>query len=184
MNNSQTAFKVRAQLAQFLGIFSPHFSKPALTFLGDMLYGLQASKDVKLSCIGRGLDEDISLKKTEERLSRNLAREGLDKGIGLAIAKEGAKRVGKDTLVVADPTDIRKLYARGMPYLATVRDGSRGELGKGYWGCAAVACGRGDAGRRICDRYRGTGKRNGLLRLWPDRVCGRAGRDGGGCGGQ
>ena len=54
MNNSQTAFKVRAQLERFLGIFSPHFSRPALTFPGDMLYGLQASKDVKLSCIGRG----------------------------------------------------------------------------------------------------------------------------------
>ncbi len=84
MNNSQTAFKVRGQLAQFLGIFSPHFSRPTLKFLGDMLYGLQASKDVKLSCIGRGLDEGILLKKTEERLSRNLAREGLAEGIGRA----------------------------------------------------------------------------------------------------
>lgn len=155
MNNSQTAFKVRGQLAQFLGIFSPHFSKPALTFLGDMLYGLQASRDVKLSCIGRGLDEGILLKKTEERLSRNLAREGLDESICLAVAREGAKRVGKDTLVVVDPTDIRKLYARKMPYLARVRDGSKGELGNGYWGCAAVACESG--GRRIVPLH---------LRLW------------------
>ena len=133
MNNSQTAFKVRGQLAQFLGIFSPHFSKPVMTFLGDMLYGLQASKDVKLSCIGRGLDG----------------------GIFRAIAREGAKRVGKDTLAVVDPADIRKLYARKMPYLATVRDGSRGELGKGYWGCAAVACESG--GRRVVPLH---------LRLW------------------
>lgn len=43
------------------------------------------------------------------------------------IAKEGAKRVGKDTLVVVAPTDIRKLYARRMPYQSTVRDGSKGE---------------------------------------------------------
>ena len=155
MNNSQTACKVRAQLAQFLGIFSPHFSKPALAFLGDMLYGLQASKDVKLSCIGRGLDEDILLKKTEERLSRNLLREGLDESVFRVIAAEGAKRIGKDTLVVVDPTDIRKLYARKMPYLATVRDGSKGELGNGYWGCAAVACESG--GRRITPLH---------LRLW------------------
>ncbi|OQA32225.1 MAG: hypothetical protein BWY57_02130 [Betaproteobacteria bacterium ADurb.Bin341] len=104
MNNSQTAFKVRGQLAQFLGIFSPRFSKPTLTFLGDMLYGLQASKDVKLSCIGRGLDEDILLKKTEERRSRNLGREGLEGGICLAVALEGAKRVGKDTLVAERPS--------------------------------------------------------------------------------
>lgn len=155
MNNSQTAFKVRGQLAQFLGIFSPHFSKPVMTFLGDMLYGLQASKDVKLSCIGRGLDEGILLKKTAERLSRNLLREGLDEGIFRAVAREGAKRVGKDTPVVVAPTDIRKLYARRMPYPATVRDGSKGELGDGYWGCAAVA--RASGGRRIVPLH---------LRLW------------------
>lgn len=85
-----------------------------------MLYGLQAAKDIKLSCIGRELEEDIPLKKTEERLSRNLLREGLDEGIFRAIAKEGAKRIHKDTLLLVDPTDIRKLYARKMPYLATI----------------------------------------------------------------
>jgi hypothetical protein len=155
MNRSQAAFKVRDQLARFLGIFSPHFSKPVTMFLGDMLYGLQASKDVKLSCIGRGLEEDIQLKKTQERLSRHLVQEGLDTGIGRAIAKEGAKQVGMNTLVVIDPTDIRKLYARKMPYLATIRDGSKKELGAGYWACAAVACESG--GRRIVPLH---------LRLW------------------
>ena len=155
MNRSQVAFKVRAQLARFLGIFSPHFSKPTLKFLGDMFYGLQAAKDVKLSCIGRGLDEGILLKKTEERLSRHLIREGIAEGIGRGIAKEGAKQVGNDTLIVIDPTDLRKLYARKMPYLATIRDGSKKELGPGYWACAAVACESG--GHRIVPLH---------LRLW------------------
>jgi len=155
MNRSQAAFKVREQLVRFLGIFSPHFSKPTMKFLGDMLYGLQASKDVKLSCIGRGLDEGILLKKTEERLSRHLEREGIGEGISRAIAIEGAKHVGKDTLLVIDPTDIRKLYARRMPYLATIRDGSRKEKGVGYWACAAVACESG--GHRILPLH---------LRLW------------------
>ena len=94
MNRSQAAFKVREQLVRFLGIFSPHFSKPTMKFLGDMLYGLQASKDVKLSCIGRGLDEGILLKKTEERLSRHLEREGIGEGISRAIAIEGPYHVG------------------------------------------------------------------------------------------
>lgn len=158
MNRSQTAYRVREQLARFLGIFSPHFSKPAMKFLGDMLYGLQASKDVKLSCIGRGLDEAILLKKTEERLSRHLGREGIEGGISRAIATEGAKHVGKDTLLVIDPTDIRKLYARRMPYLARIRDGSRKEEGMGYWACAAVACESG--GHRILPLH---------LRLWSCR---------------
>jgi len=96
-----------------------------------MLYGLQASKDVKLSSIGRGLDEGILLKKTEERLSRNLLREGLAEGIFRVIAREGAKRVGKDTLVVVDPTDIRNLYARRMPYLRGSGTAARGNWGTG-----------------------------------------------------
>ena len=155
MNNSQTAFKVRDQLSGFLGIFSPHFSKPVTGFIGDMLYGLLASQDIKLSCIGRGIDESIALKKTEERLSRHLGSEGLGEQIGECIAREGSKRIKKDTLIVIDPTDIRKWYAQKMPYLELVRDGSRGELCNGYWGCAAVACEIGS--RRIMPLH---------LRLW------------------
>jgi hypothetical protein len=76
MNHSQTALNVREHLSQFSGIFSPHFLKPVAGFIGDMLYGLQASQDIKLSYIGRGIDEDIALKKTEERLSRHLYTRG------------------------------------------------------------------------------------------------------------
>ena len=39
-----------------------------------------------------------------------------------------------------DPTDLRKEYARAMPYLAQVRDGSSGELVNGYWCGVALAC--------------------------------------------
>ncbi|MFA5195652.1 MAG: hypothetical protein WC401_07620 [Bacteroidales bacterium] len=42
-----------------------------------MLYGIQASKDVKLSNISRTLQEPIPLIKTEDRLSRNLFRDDL-----------------------------------------------------------------------------------------------------------
>lgn len=155
MNNSQTAFKAREQLAKFLGIFSPDFSKPQRRFLGQILYGLQAAKDIKLSCIGRELDETIALKKTEERLSRHLGRTGLAKEVSSCVAKEAGKHIGKDTLIVIDPTDIRKLYARKMPCLDRIRDGSKGEQGNGYWACAAVACQSG--GRRIVPLH---------LRLW------------------
>ena len=57
------------------------------------------------------------------------------------IAAHAAARVREDTLIVVDPTDVLKPHAEKMPYLATIRDGSRGELGPGYWGCLAVACG-------------------------------------------
>ena len=145
MNYAITASKTQAQLHKFLGIFSPHFSKPKLRFLGQMLYGIQAAQDVKLSCIGRTLDEPISMKKLEDRLSRNLDEAGMDAIVRDCIAREGASHVTKDTFILVDPTDIRKLYARRMEYLDRIRDGSTGELGNGYWGCLAVGA---EAGSR------------------------------------
>lgn len=140
MNATQTACKVREQIDSFMGIVFPHFSKPVCKFLHQMVFGIQAAKDIKLSQIARSLDEPVSLKKTEERLSRNIQTQGLDEQLNRIIAAEGAKRIGNDTLIIIDPTDIRKEYARKMPHLATIHDGSTGELATGYSGCMAVAC--------------------------------------------
>jgi len=140
VNATQTAFKVREQIDSFMGIVFPHFSKPICKFLHQMVFGIQSAKDIKLSQIARSLDEPVSLKKTEERLSRNIQTEGLDEQLNRIIAAEGAKRIGNDTLIIVDPTDIRKEYARKMPHLATIHDGSTGELATGYSGCMAVAC--------------------------------------------
>lgn len=140
MKHSETARKVRAQIERFSGIFSPHISKPKARFIAEMLFGIQASQDTKLSEISRALDEGIALKKTEERLCRHLATEGMDILINEQVVKHASRCVHQDTLIVVDPTDIRKRYARRMQYLARIRDGSTGQLCDGYWGCVAVAC--------------------------------------------
>jgi len=155
MNHSATAFKAREQLKNFLGELSPRFSKPLGKFVGDMVYGIQASQDVKLSRIARALDEPISMKKLEDRLRRMLGSEGIEQGIPGAVARLGSRHVHQDTLIVIDPTDIRKLYAKKMEHLARVRDGSTGETGNGYSACLAVACESG--GRRITPLH---------MRLW------------------
>ena len=142
MDSSITAFKVRAQLAGFLGIFSTRFSKPIQRFIGQMLFGIQAAQDVKLSQIGRELQEPIRIGKVENRLSRNLAHEGMAEKLHACILDHAAPSIHQDTLIIIDPTDIQKQYARKMDYLAKVWDGSKGELGEnlGYTGCMAVAC--------------------------------------------
>jgi hypothetical protein len=43
---------------------SPHFHKPVARFIGDMMYGIMAEKDVKLSSIVRALKEKITPKKS------------------------------------------------------------------------------------------------------------------------
>jgi hypothetical protein len=140
MNRTQTALRIREQIERFLGIFSPHFSKPKHRFIEQMVFGIQAAKDVKLSNIARALDEPIRLKKTEERLSRHLDTPGLGQAVNELIACAAHRRVKPESLIIIDPTDIRKEYARKMPYLGRVRDGSSGGLVNGYWGCLAVAC--------------------------------------------
>lgn len=140
MKDSEIGRRIREQIERFSGIFLPRFSKPQGQFLRQMFYGIQAVQDVKLSQIGRALGEKIALKKTEERLSRHLALPGMGQKVNEVVAADAAQRVRPDTLIVIDPTDIRKPYAEKMPYLATVRDGSTGELVPGYWSCVAMAC--------------------------------------------
>lgn len=140
MNHRQIATELRDQIHRFSGIFYPHFSKPRSKFIEQMIYGIEASQDTKLSAISRSLGEDIALKKTEERLSRHLKAPGMGEKINEVVVKEGARKVHQDTLIVIDPTDIKKSYAKKMPYLGLVRDGSTGDLVNGYWSCVAVAC--------------------------------------------
>jgi hypothetical protein len=140
VKDSEVGRRLREQIGRFSGIFLPRFSRPQGRFVEQMVYGIQAAQDVKLSNIGRALGEAIALKKTEERLSHHLAVPGMGQTLNEAVVEQAAARVKPDTLIVIDPTDIRKPYARRMPYLATIRDGSRKELAPGYWSCVAVAC--------------------------------------------
>lgn len=140
MHPTEVAARLRQQMRQFSGIFSPGFSRPQSRFIEQMLFGIAASQDCKLSQIGRALGEDISLKKTQERLSHHLAAPQLGARLQRRILADAAGKIHRDTLLVVDPTDIRKPYAQAMPHLATVRDGSRGELVPGYWACVALAC--------------------------------------------
>jgi hypothetical protein len=116
-----------------------------------MIYGIQAKQDVKLSQIARSLEEEISLSKTENRLSRNLDSEGMDSKVRDAVIRLGSYRVHRDTLLILDISDVSKRYAKRMEYLGRVRDGSTGELSDGYWTCAVIGC---EAGKeRIVPLY-------------------------------
>lgn len=139
MHVTQLAQKLRAQIEQFSGIISPRFSKPKSRFIEQMLLGIAAAQDCKLSQIARALEEPITLKKTEERLSHHLAEPQLGAQVQAQLVAQAARRIGKDTLLIIDPTDVRKNYAQAMPYLGRVRDGSSGELANGYWCGVALA---------------------------------------------
>jgi hypothetical protein len=58
---SKMAATLKGQLSKFSGIISKGFKKPKHRLIKEMLYGIQASKDVKLSNIARTLKEEQSL---------------------------------------------------------------------------------------------------------------------------
>ena len=72
------------------------------------------------------------MKKTEERLCRQLGAGGLD-GETLRRLMERPPAIEELTLLILDISDVTKKYARRMEYLAGVHDGSEKELGWGYW---------------------------------------------------
>ena len=47
--------KIKAQLSKFSGIISKGYSVPKQRLIKEFLYGIQATKDVKLSNISRSL---------------------------------------------------------------------------------------------------------------------------------
>jgi hypothetical protein len=62
-----------------------NLGKTSSRFVEEMLYGIQARGSVRLSEVARSLSEDISLKKTIDRLSRNLAKPELADEISGAV---------------------------------------------------------------------------------------------------
>ena len=172
MNDTTIASKAKAQLAGFMGKVFTHFSKPARRFVEECIYGIQASGDTKLSSIVRAIDDDIRPIYTEKRLSRNLDDETLETSIADAVLKDGARSVGADTLLLVDPTEIRKEFAHAMEHVTRVRDASRSSkegrdvLVNGYHGCMVAACRIG--GRKTVPL---------ALRLWSSRAPGFKGEN-------
>jgi hypothetical protein len=130
---AKTAQKLREQMVRFSGELSTGLPKVMRRFVAEMIFGIQARGSVRLTEVGRALGERISLKKTEERLSRQLGRKRLDREIQRRLIEHAAPRIEDDTLLVLDLSDVTKKYAEKMEYLARVRDGSEKELGWGYW---------------------------------------------------
>jgi hypothetical protein len=143
MDDAKVAHRIRGKVTEFSGKVSQGLPKTARRLVREVVYGIQSRGSVRLSEIARSLEEKTAMKKIIERLSRQLKRPGLREQVTENLLDLAAKRMGEETLLVVDPTDISKPYARKMEYLARVRDGSAGGIRDGYWCCQVVATRRG-----------------------------------------
>jgi hypothetical protein len=137
--NSTTIHRFKMQVNKFSGIISKGLPKIKCRLVKEVIYGIQASKDVKLSNISRALKEDIPLIKTEDRLSRNLGSCDLTEHLNQQILRLADDKID-DTMVIAiDPGDIMKPYAKAMENLCGIYDGSEHVDAKGYHLCQVTA---------------------------------------------
>jgi len=137
-DNTTISKKVQHQIKRFSYRMTRDLSRPKKKFISQALYGIQASRDVKLSNIARSLSEDIDLLQTEKRLSRHIISKDITENINNALMEEARFRIQEDTVIALDLSDINKPFARKMDYLANVWDGSEGKPAPGYWICEAV----------------------------------------------
>lgn len=132
---------LKARLLNYSRKFLKSFKKTTRKFVTDMIYGMVAAKSCKLTEIGRELKENVALKKTVERLGRNLSkfsekdREILMKDYLVAVKGP----IGSDTMLLIDGGDAIKPCSPKMESIGFVRDGSTGKFAPGYWTIGAVA---------------------------------------------
>ena len=137
--NSSAISHFKAQANKFSGILSKGLGKTTRRLIKELVYGIQAAKDVKISNVARQLQEDIKLIKTEERLCRNLAAEDFSNHINEQIIRLGDDKITDEMTIGIDPGDLMKPYAKAMENLCGIYDGSEGEGAQGYHLCQVTA---------------------------------------------
>lgn len=133
INYNRLGYEIKRDLTNFSEKISKGLKRPQSKFLTQMIYGILATNKVHLSEIARSLNEPISLKKTIDRLSRNLfAFNGKELVMDNYIS-EVKKQVDENhAVIVIDNSDITKPCSPKMEAISDVHDGSTGEIKKGY----------------------------------------------------
>jgi hypothetical protein len=144
VNIAQIAGRLRGKIVQFSGKLSSGLPKVMRRFVAEAMYGIAAKGSVRLSEIARALEEPIAMKKTVNRLSSRLGYGALGDHLTDRIIDDASARIQNNTLLIIDPSEVTKKYAKKMQYLDMVRDGSEGGLSSGYWTCDGVAAEAGE----------------------------------------
>ena len=118
--------------------------RPEVKFTGTVLTTMLKKRHVHLTILSKSLEEDITPKKTWERLNRNLSKEGLGTELIRMNLRKNARKISSFRYCIIDGGDIQKPEAKQMDGLGRVRDGSRKTkdkkpvIGNGYYWLNAV----------------------------------------------
>lgn len=131
--------EIQQRKSGFMRCLEGHdFNRAEIKNIDALMHGMLKNHVVYVSELGRALGEKISPKKTEERLHRNLRREGLGERLLVAHASKNRDTLQKKRYCIIDVSDIQKPYAEKMEGISRVRDGDKSSpgaevIGNGYY---------------------------------------------------
>ncbi len=174
-HQNKTKHSLQVKLHHLLNYFRPFFTLPEFKFMFDMVLGIIKSQSVIGNRIAQTLGENITNKKTCERLYRNLRKEDFGVRLQQHIIDKQAKSIDDDTVIIVDDSDLIKSKATKMEGLKKVRDGSTGDCSKyGYDLVNLVACKPQDDGFQIMplssDLVSGKIEKDSLIQITHDRM--------------
>ena len=132
--------EMKRKVVNFSKIMSNGLKKPDRKFIGDIMYGLSAGKDIKISNIARELHESIKLDNTIERLCLHLDSFSNDEIVNDNYYKYVRTIIPEYPVSIFDDSDITKEYGRMFEDLDIIKDASaiKETYKPGYHMCNAV----------------------------------------------
>ncbi len=126
---------ISSNLHNFLKIIGNNLSVPDKKFLRDSTIGLiRCGKPIVCQMARHLPNQRTRFLSRLDRLEAHLVKESeFDDEVKSALPEVWLPFVHDDTPIILDLSDIAKPLAKKMDYLATIRDGSTGELVNGYW---------------------------------------------------
>ncbi len=144
MNNcTMNCYEMKREIVNFSKKITEGTNKATKKFVMDMQYGLSRNGSCLISEIARGLEEDIKLSYTIERLCDNLSNlyEEEKEQVWNNYIKEVKKNIKEEeNVVLFDDSDINKEYSKKLEDLDRVIDASSQEkrIVNGYNVCEAT----------------------------------------------
>jgi len=138
---------LQGKLYTYTNYLCRNLSKPQKKFVRQMIQGIIKSESCILRRTAISLEEDISIKKTAERLGKYLSNINIFNAIRQGLIKISSRRINKNTIIVLDDSDLIKSESKKMEGLSLVPDGSNGhKRGLGYKLLNVVAVNSNDDG--------------------------------------
>jgi len=132
INYTILSSNLKRGLVRFCETICKGLTRPEFKFVSQMVYGLLCSQSCHLSKIARALEESITLKKTIDRLSRNLSEFSNADKLFRSFIKKAKGCISEKTILIIDDGDITKPCSVKLEGLRRVHDGSKGGTGIGY----------------------------------------------------